>query len=160
MPFPLVLTQLARTFIFVWTLTIPFVLSGGRVRKWSAVALVIILTYGCMDLEFLAMKMSNPFGSDWCYDLRIHNIAKAAIIGIENDLNSTKRNRGREGVGGMNYQTHDQRVVASEDIKQQAFSDYEPNSLRISKSLNLESSEPTTCNSAYPICFCGYDEFT
>jgi len=120
-PFPLVLTQLARTFIFVWTLTIPFVLSGGRVGKWSAVAFVIILTYGFMGLEFVAMKMSNPFGSDWRNDLRVHNIAKAAIIGIENDLNSTKRNRGREGVGGMNYQIHDQSVVVSEDIKQQAF---------------------------------------
>jgi hypothetical protein len=159
-PFPLVLTQLARTIIFVWTLTIPFVLSGGRVGKWSAVAFVIILTYGFMGLEFVAMKMSNPFGSDWRNDLRVHNIAKAAIIGIENDLNSTKRNRGREVVGGMNFQIHDQNVAVSEDIKQQSLSDYEHNSLRIAKSFNSESSEPTTCYSAYPICFCGDDEFT
>jgi hypothetical protein len=159
-PFPLVLTQLARTVIFVWTLTIPFVLSGGRVGKWSAVAFVIILTYGFMGLEFVAMKMSNPFGSDWRNDLRVHNIAKAAIIGIENDLNSTKRSRSRQVVDGRNDETHDQNVAPLDDIKQQALSIYDHNSLRISKSFNSESSEPTTCYAAYPICFCGDDEFT
>jgi predicted membrane chloride channel (bestrophin family) len=104
-PFPMALTQMARTFVFVWTFTIPFILSGGRVSRGSAVTFVILLTYGFLGLEFVAMMMSNPFGDDGLNDLNVPSIAKATILGIENDWRACEwcSNVGNDNnVGGNN----------------------------------------------------------
>lgn len=157
-PFPLALTQLARTFIFVWTLSIPFVLTGGKVERWSAIVFVVVLTYGFMGLEFVAMKMSNPFGKDWHNDLQVHKIAKAAIIGIENDWKSTEGGRS----GGMDTSMMPERgpsLLMAKGISNQTLSTYENNSLRTAELYGIQD-EPSSCYAAYPICFCGDDEFS
>jgi predicted membrane chloride channel (bestrophin family) len=123
-PFPMALTQMARTFVFVWTFTIPFILSGGRVSRGSAVTFVILLTYGFLGLEFVAMMMSNPFGDDGLNDLNVPSIAKATILGIENDWRacegcsnvSTDSIVGNSGVSSLFVTSPMQEAVSSRTL--------------------------------------------
>jgi len=117
-PFPMALTQMGRTFIFLWTLSIPFILSGGRVNRGSAITFVILLTYGFLGLEFVAMKMSNPYGDDGLNDLNVPSIAKATIIGIENDWRASESNM------------EDDISIMLKDVSSRALQLYENNTLR------------------------------
>lgn len=86
-PLPFALVQMGRTFIFIWVVTIPFVLSGGDFLQQypSAFSFVILLTYGFLGLEFVSRMLSNPFGDEIKNDLNIKGMGAAAVIGIEND---------------------------------------------------------------------------
>jgi predicted membrane chloride channel (bestrophin family) len=63
-PFPLI--QMARTFLFLWTFTIPLVLRGVVSDGEAVAALVFVffLTYGFIGLELVAMKLMYPFGDE------------------------------------------------------------------------------------------------
>jgi predicted membrane chloride channel (bestrophin family) len=89
-PLPFALVQMGRTFIFIWIVTIPFVLSGGDFLQQypSAFSFVILLTYGFLGLEFVGRMLSNPYGDEIKNDLNIKGMGAAAILGIENDSNS------------------------------------------------------------------------
>ncbi|KAL3794229.1 hypothetical protein ACHAWO_006473 [Cyclotella atomus] len=91
-PLPFALVQMGRTFIFIWVVTIPFVLSGGDFLQQypSAFSFVILLTCGFLGLEFVSRMLSNPFGDEIKNDLNIKGMGAAAIIGIENDSRSWK----------------------------------------------------------------------
>ena len=86
-PLPFVLVQMGRTFIFVWTLSLPFVLTGKDfVQEFPSVfCFVILLTYGFLGLEFVSRILSNPFGDEVKNDLNIRGMGTASIIGIEED---------------------------------------------------------------------------
>eukprot|EP00579_Thalassiosira_antarctica_P024414 CAMPEP_0201987908 /NCGR_PEP_ID=MMETSP0904-20121228/92038_1 /ASSEMBLY_ACC=CAM_ASM_000553 /TAXON_ID=420261 /ORGANISM="Thalassiosira antarctica, Strain CCMP982" /LENGTH=340 /DNA_ID=CAMNT_0048542033 /DNA_START=1277 /DNA_END=2300 /DNA_ORIENTATION=- len=104
-PLPFVLVQMGRTFIFIWTLTIPLVLTGDKfvltgdnyMEEYpSAFFFVILLTYGFLGLEFVSRMLSNPFGGEIDNDFNIKGMGSAAIIGIEADselMNDGRRNR-------------------------------------------------------------------
>ena len=89
-PMPFALVQMGRTFIFIWVVTIPFVLSGGDfVKEYpSAFSFVILLTYGFLGLEFVSRMLSNPFGDEIQNDLNVKGMGAAAVIGIGNDSRS------------------------------------------------------------------------
>jgi predicted membrane chloride channel (bestrophin family) len=97
-PLPFALVQMGRTFIFIWVVTIPFVLSGGDFLQQypSAFSFVILLTYGFLGLEFVSRMLSNPFGDEIRNDLNIKGMGAAAIIGIENDSRSWKEDYGKK----------------------------------------------------------------
>jgi hypothetical protein len=59
MPFPLV--QMARTFLFLWTFTIPFTLRGVIQEFYVAEFFVFFLTYGFIGLEIVSMNLMFPF---------------------------------------------------------------------------------------------------
>jgi len=86
-PLPFVLVQMGRTFIFIWTLTIPLVLTGDNFayEYLSAFFFVILLTYGFLGLEFVSRMLSNPFGGEIDNDFNIWGMGSAAIVGIEED---------------------------------------------------------------------------
>ena len=65
-PLPFVLVQMGRTFVFVYTLSIPFVLMGEKFEDYftSALGFVIVLTYGFLGLEFVSRILANPFGDE------------------------------------------------------------------------------------------------
>eukprot|EP00569_Conticribra_weissflogii_P007858 CAMPEP_0171344442 /NCGR_PEP_ID=MMETSP0878-20121228/19380_1 /TAXON_ID=67004 /ORGANISM="Thalassiosira weissflogii, Strain CCMP1336" /LENGTH=402 /DNA_ID=CAMNT_0011847629 /DNA_START=128 /DNA_END=1336 /DNA_ORIENTATION=+ len=93
-PLPFVLVQMGRTFIFIWTLTIPLVLTGADfVQEYpSAFFFVILLTYGFLGLEFLSRMLSNPFGDEIKNDLNVRGMGTAAIIGIKEDAGLSEMN--------------------------------------------------------------------
>ncbi|KAL3787271.1 hypothetical protein HJC23_004145 [Cyclotella cryptica] len=97
-PLPFALVQMGRTFIFIWVVTIPFVLSGGDFLQQypSAFSFVILLTYGFLGLEFVSRMLSNPFGDEIKNDLNIKGMGAAAIIGIENDSKCWKEEYDRK----------------------------------------------------------------
>jgi len=64
------LLQMGRTFLFLWTFTIPFVLRGVVDEIIPAMAFVFFLTYGFIGLELVAIKMMDPFG-DGINDLNV-----------------------------------------------------------------------------------------
>mmetsp|Transcript_24537 Transcript_24537/g.52863 ORF Transcript_24537/g.52863 Transcript_24537/m.52863 type:complete len:396 (+) Transcript_24537:471-1658(+) len=86
-PLPFVLVQMGRTFVFIWTLSLPFVLTGENfVEEYpSAFFFVILLTYGFLGLEFVSRMLANPFGDEIKNDFNIRGMGSAAIIGIEED---------------------------------------------------------------------------
>jgi predicted membrane chloride channel (bestrophin family) len=61
-PLPFPLSQMARTFLFLWTFSIPFVLRGVVDEAVIAMTFVFFLTYGFVGLELVAMKLMHPFG--------------------------------------------------------------------------------------------------
>lgn len=61
-PLPFPLLQMARTFLLIWTFTIPFVLRGVVDEAFVAMIFVFFLTYGFVGLELVAMKLMSPFG--------------------------------------------------------------------------------------------------
>jgi predicted membrane chloride channel (bestrophin family) len=61
-PFPLI--QMARTFLFLYVFTVPFVLIGDESSLLSHCFMVFVMTYGFVGLELVAIEMDNPFGDD------------------------------------------------------------------------------------------------
>lgn len=84
-PMPFALLQMGRTFLFLWTFTIPLVLRGVVDEIYAALVFVFFLTYGFIGLELVAMKLMNPFG-DGVNDLNVIGMKEATIIGMEKDL--------------------------------------------------------------------------
>jgi len=102
LPFPLV--QMGRTFLFLWTFTIPLVLRGVVEELYSALAFVFFLTYGFVGLELVCMKLMNPFG-DGTNDLNVSGMKEATIIGMEKDMQTFS--------GSSNYSLLDKRTEFS-----------------------------------------------
>lgn len=61
-PFPLI--QMARTFLFLYVFTVPFVLLRDDSSVFAHCFAVFLLTYGFMGLEVVAIELDNPFGDD------------------------------------------------------------------------------------------------
>ena len=61
-PFPLI--QMARTFLFLYIFTVPFVLVGDSSSTVAHCFTIFLLTYGFMGLEVVAIELDNPFGDD------------------------------------------------------------------------------------------------
>lgn len=61
-PFPLV--QMARTFLFLYIFTVPFVLLSDESSVFAHCFTIFLLTYGFMGLEVVAIELDNPFGDD------------------------------------------------------------------------------------------------
>jgi predicted membrane chloride channel (bestrophin family) len=61
-PFPLI--QMARTFLFLYVFTVPFVLLRDDSSRFAHCFAVFLLTYGFMGLEVVAIELDNPFGDD------------------------------------------------------------------------------------------------
>jgi Bestrophin, RFP-TM, chloride channel len=74
-----------RTFLFIWTFTIPLVLRGVVSDTLPAMAFVFFLTYGFIGLEVCSIKLMNPFG-EGTNDLNITGMRHSTVIGIEKDL--------------------------------------------------------------------------
>lgn len=63
-PFPFPLVQMARTFLFTWIFTLPWVLVD-EVKKLPALIMVVFfITYAFVGLEFVSIELDNPFGDD------------------------------------------------------------------------------------------------
>lgn len=61
-PFPLI--QMARTFLFLYVFTVPFVLINDNSSNFAHCFVVFLITYGFFGLEVVAIEMDNPFGDD------------------------------------------------------------------------------------------------
>ena len=61
-PFPLI--QMARTFLFLYIFTVPFVLLSDESSVLAHCFTIFLLTYGFMGLEVVAIELDNPFGDD------------------------------------------------------------------------------------------------
>ena len=61
-PFPLI--QMARTFLFLYIFTVPFVLLSDASSVFAHCFTIFLLTYGFMGLEVVAIELDNPFGDD------------------------------------------------------------------------------------------------
>jgi predicted membrane chloride channel (bestrophin family) len=86
-PLPFTMVQMGRTFLFLWTFTIPLVLRGVVNEIYSAMVFVFFLTYGFVGLELVGMKLMNPFG-DGSQDLNVTGMKQATALGIERDLHA------------------------------------------------------------------------
>jgi len=85
-PIPFALVQMGRTFMFIWVLSLPLVLSGEDFNDMLSVFIfVVLLTYGFLGLEVVSMILSNPFGDEAKSALDVKNMAKATVAGIGND---------------------------------------------------------------------------
>jgi len=63
-PFPFPLVQMARTFLFFYVYTVPFVLLGDDSSVFIHCLTIFILTFGFMGLEYVSIELDNPFGED------------------------------------------------------------------------------------------------
>lgn len=64
-PFPFPLVQMARTFLFFWVFTLPFALCNVFTDDPSEpMAIILIVTYGFVGLEYVSMELDDPFGDD------------------------------------------------------------------------------------------------
>lgn len=61
-PFPLI--QMARTFLFLYIFTVPFVLLKDESSEFAHCFTVFLLTFGFMGLELVAIELDDPFGDD------------------------------------------------------------------------------------------------
>ena len=61
-PFPLI--QMARTFLFLYVFTIPFVMLDDESSDVAHCFAVFLITYGFIGLEVVAIGLDNPFGND------------------------------------------------------------------------------------------------
>lgn len=59
-PFPLI--QMARTFVFLYLFTVPFVLLKDDSSNVAHCLTVFLMTYGFMGLEVVAIELDDPFG--------------------------------------------------------------------------------------------------
>ena len=82
-PFPLI--QMARTFLFLYTFTIPFMMRGVAEDIMLAILFVFFLTYGFIGLEIVATKLMFPFG-DGSHGLGISGLRDAVVRGITSDI--------------------------------------------------------------------------
>lgn len=85
-PLPFSLIQMGRSFLFIWTFSMPLVLREGPFSDiWSALVFLFFLTYGFIGLELVAMQLATPFG-DGPNDIRITALCNATVAGMERDL--------------------------------------------------------------------------
>lgn len=63
-PFPFPLVQMARTFLFFYVFTVPFALLSDKSNPAAHCIVIMILTFGFMGLEYVAIELDNPFGDD------------------------------------------------------------------------------------------------
>lgn len=61
-PFPLV--QMTKIVLFLYVFTIPFVLLADKSGTFAHVCAVLVMTYGFVGLEIVAIELDNPFGDD------------------------------------------------------------------------------------------------
>jgi len=61
-PFPLV--QMARTFLFLYVFTIPFVALTDDSGIVAHCIGIFVMTYGFVGLETVAIELDDPFGDD------------------------------------------------------------------------------------------------
>ena len=62
-PLPWPFLQMGRTFLFIWTFSMPLVLRSPFGDASAAMVFLFFLTYGFIGLELVAMKMMSPFGT-------------------------------------------------------------------------------------------------
>mmetsp|Transcript_9666 Transcript_9666/g.21477 ORF Transcript_9666/g.21477 Transcript_9666/m.21477 type:complete len:333 (+) Transcript_9666:168-1166(+) len=77
-PFPFPLVQMCRTLLFLWIFTLPFALLNETGLIYSCI-IMFFLTFGFVGLEFVAMKLDNPFGSD-DNNLDIYEMSKVCLV--------------------------------------------------------------------------------
>lgn len=107
-PLPFTMIQMGRTFLFLWTFTIPFALVGVIGEIVSEMIFVFFLTYGFIGLEFVSMRLLHPWG-DGINDINLVGMGQAVIVGMENDFKSmsekgcfqTRQNKNLDGGGGV-----------------------------------------------------------
>ena len=94
-PLPFQLVQMSRTFLFLWTFSIPLVMRGFVEEMYSAMAFVFFLTYGFIGLELVSTGLMNSFADDGCTRLDVNGMKEATIIGIQKDMRifSNKNNK-------------------------------------------------------------------
>lgn len=83
-PLPFTMIQMGRTFLFLWTFTMPFALVGIVDEIVSVLVFVFFLTYGFVGLEFVSMKLLYPFG-DSINDIDIVGMGEAVVVGMAKD---------------------------------------------------------------------------
>lgn len=84
-PLPFTMIQMGRTFLFLWTFTIPFALVGVIGEIVSEIIFVFFLTYGFIGLEFVSMRLLHPWG-DGINDINIVGMGQAVVVGMEHDF--------------------------------------------------------------------------
>ena len=84
-PLPFQLVQMSRTFLFLWTFTIPLVLRGFVEEMYSAMIFVFFLTYGFVGLELISTSLMNPFENEGNI-LNVVGVKEAAVLGIQKDI--------------------------------------------------------------------------
>jgi len=55
---------MARTFLFLYVFTVPFVMLSDASSDLAHCFTVFLMTYGFMGLEVVAIELDNPFGDD------------------------------------------------------------------------------------------------
>merc|ERR1712037_419022 len=63
-PFPFPMVQMARTFLFIYLLSLPFAILNFFENGSVYCATVFLVTYGFGGLESVAMQFDDPFGED------------------------------------------------------------------------------------------------
>lgn len=63
-PYPFPTTQMTRILLFVWMFTLPFALVNNAEDPYSTPVLMFFITYGFFGLEFVAIELDDPFGTD------------------------------------------------------------------------------------------------
>ncbi len=84
-PLPFPLLQMARTFLFLWTFSLPFVLRGVVDEAFVSYVFVFFLTYGFIGLELVSLQLLHPFG-DGINDLNVMGMREATLQGMKRDL--------------------------------------------------------------------------
>ena len=65
---------MARTFLFLYVFTIPFVMLGDASSDVAHCCVVFLITYGFFGLEIVAIDLDDPFGDDANdFDVRSNN---------------------------------------------------------------------------------------
>jgi predicted membrane chloride channel (bestrophin family) len=91
-PFPFPLLQMSRTFLFVWTFTLPFALASDINSLPAILLMIFAITYGVLGLETASIEMDDPFGDDPCdFDVMsfAHVIFEDIYIAVR-DLDGSK----------------------------------------------------------------------
>jgi predicted membrane chloride channel (bestrophin family) len=101
-PLPFTMIQMGRTFLFLWTFTIPFALVGIIDEIVSELIFVFFLTYGYIGLEFVSMRLLHPWG-DGINDINIVGMGQAVVVGMENDFKAMSK----RGCGGFQKKNMD-----------------------------------------------------
>jgi predicted membrane chloride channel (bestrophin family) len=90
-PLPFTMIQMGRTFLFLWTFSLPFALVGAIGEFVSGILSVLLfvffLTYGFIGLEFVSMQLLHPFG-DGVNDIGIEGMGRAIVRGIDKDTDN------------------------------------------------------------------------
>merc|ERR1719464_588649 len=88
-PFPFPLVQMARTFLFVWVFSLPFVLAKSIEKRFDLLLVICIITYGFVGLEYVSIELDDPFGDDPndFDDLKMVHVVFEDIYAIINEVN-------------------------------------------------------------------------